>query len=52
MLICGSVFEFFPASGMTAVIILARSSQSYPAVAPTSQAGFVVIEVRLSVSVP
>jgi hypothetical protein len=29
-----------------------RGSQSYPGVAPTSQGGFGVKEVRLSVSVP
>jgi hypothetical protein len=37
-LIWGSVFEFFPApnNNCMAVIILARSSQNYPSVAPVS----------------
>jgi hypothetical protein len=34
------------------IIILARGSQSYPGVAPTSRGGFGVMEVRLSASIP
>jgi hypothetical protein len=34
-----------------AVIILARSTQNYPSVGPTSQEGFGVTELRLSASV-
>jgi hypothetical protein len=34
------------------VIILDRGSQSYPGVAPTSQGGFGVTEVRFSASIP
>jgi hypothetical protein len=41
--------EGFPRAGQT---LLARGSQSYPGVAPTSQGGFGVMEVRLSASVP
>jgi hypothetical protein len=33
----GQSLNFFPAPSMTAVIILARSSQNYPRVAPISQ---------------
>jgi hypothetical protein len=51
-LICVSVFEFFPAPSLKADIILARSSQNYPKVAPTSQGGFGVMELRLSASIP
>jgi hypothetical protein len=51
MLICGSVFEFFPAPSMMVVIILSRGSQNYPSVAPMSQGGFGVMEVRLSASI-
>jgi hypothetical protein len=50
--ICGSVFEVFPPPSVTAAIILAKSSQSYPSVAPTSQGGFGVTEHSLSASVP
>jgi hypothetical protein len=50
-LICGSVFEFCLTPSVTAVIILARSSQSYSGMAPTSQGGFEVMEVRFSASV-
>jgi hypothetical protein len=51
-LICGSVFEFFLAPSVTAVIILARSCHSYPRLVPMSQGGFGVMGVRLSASVP
>jgi hypothetical protein len=43
--------SFFPVPSVMAVIILARSSQNYPSVAPLSQGGFGVMEVRLSASV-
>jgi hypothetical protein len=46
----GSVFEFFPVPSVTAVIVLARSSQGYPSVAPKSQWGFGITEVRISTS--
>jgi hypothetical protein len=46
------VFEFFPSPDLTAVIILARSSQSYPGVAPTSQEGFGVLEVGFLLQYP
>jgi hypothetical protein len=35
-----SVFEFFSAPNMTAVIILVRSSRNYPSVSLTSQGDF------------
>jgi hypothetical protein len=44
--------NFFPVPSLTAVIILARSSQIYPIVAPISQGGFGVTEVRLPASIP
>jgi hypothetical protein len=44
--------EFFLAPSVMAVIILARGNQSNPGVAPTSQGGFGVMEVRLSASIP
>jgi hypothetical protein len=37
---------------LMAVIILARSSQNYPSVAPISQGSFGVTELRLATSVP
>jgi hypothetical protein len=52
MLIWESVFEFFPAPSVIAIIILARSSQNYPRVALMSQGSFGVMKVRLSASVP
>jgi hypothetical protein len=48
----GQSLNFFPVPSVTAVIILARSSQSYSGVAPTSQGGFGVTELRLSASIP
>jgi hypothetical protein len=48
----GQSLNFFPAPSVMMVIILDRGSQSYPGVAPTSQGGFGVMEVRFSVSVP
>jgi hypothetical protein len=51
-LICGSVFQLFPASSLIAVIILSRSSQNYSSVAPMSQGSFRFTELRLSASVP
>jgi hypothetical protein len=40
-------FRIFPAPSVMAVIILDRSSQSYPGMASTSQGCFGVIKVRL-----
>jgi hypothetical protein len=37
---CGSVFEWFFAPNMMAIIILARSSKNYPSEALISQGGF------------
>jgi hypothetical protein len=48
----GQSLNVFPEPGVTAVIILARSSQSYPGVVPTSQGGCGVTEVRCSASIP
>jgi hypothetical protein len=48
----GWSLKFFPAPSVTAVIILAGSSQNYPSVASMSQGGFEVMEVRLSASEP
>jgi hypothetical protein len=48
----GQSLHFFHAPVVMAVIILARSSQSYRGVAPISQGGFGVMEVRLSASIP
>jgi hypothetical protein len=48
----GQSLNFFLAPNLTAVIILARSSQNYPSVTTMSQGGFGVMELRLSTSVP
>jgi hypothetical protein len=48
----GQSFNFFPGPSVMVVIILDRGSQSYPGVAPTSQGGFGVTEVRFSASIP